>query len=332
MTASLAQSGPIILAGGSGFVGLSLATHLAAGGADVVILSRHAPKVAGPWRHVSWDARTLGDWRRELDGATGLVNLVGRSVDCIKTPDHQDEILRSRVEATRVLGAAMRSIQSPPPVWVQMSTGHIYGDPPEVICTEESPLGVGLAPFVGQAWERASQESVLPSQRQVILRTSFVIGRDRGAGGGPLARLCWLVRRGLGGTVGGGRHGISWIHEQDMNRLFERAITDPSIQGTYIATAPNPVSQREFMRELRKAMRMPIGLPAFEWMARLGAHFVLRTDPELALYGRYLVSRRLNDQAFEFSFPNLSAALAELFTSNIATKNRYDYSRCLSRT
>jgi NAD dependent epimerase/dehydratase family enzyme len=65
----------------------------------------------------------------ELDGAACLINLVGRSVDCIKTPDHQDEILRSRVEATRVLGEAMRSISSPPPVWVQMSTAHIMAIP-----------------------------------------------------------------------------------------------------------------------------------------------------------------------------------------------------------
>jgi NAD dependent epimerase/dehydratase family enzyme len=120
--------GPVVIAGGSGFLGVSLATHLIKAGNAVILLSRNPPRAAGQWRHVAWDARTLGDWRRELDGASGLVNLVGRSVDCIKTPDHQDEILRSRVEATRVLGAALRSIEKPPPVWVQMSTAHVYGD------------------------------------------------------------------------------------------------------------------------------------------------------------------------------------------------------------
>ena len=73
------------------------------------------------------------------------------------------------------------------------STAHIYGDPPHAICTEESPFGYGLAPFVGRAWEEEFRASVLPSQRPVILRTSFVIGRDRGAGGGALARLRMLV-------------------------------------------------------------------------------------------------------------------------------------------
>src|SRR4029079_16074680 len=129
--------------------------HLIACGASVVLLSRRPPHCGGPWRHVTWDGRTVGGWGRELDGAAGLVNLAGRSVDCVKTPDRQDEILRSRVEATRVLGQAVRACVNPPPVWVQLSTAHLYGDRPEVVCTEDSPSGYGLAPFVAQAWEEA---------------------------------------------------------------------------------------------------------------------------------------------------------------------------------
>lgn len=305
-------SGAVVIAGGSGFLGVSLAWHLANAGTPVVLLSRSKPRVQGPWRHFCWDARTLGDWKRVLDGAAGVVNLVGRTVDCVKTPDHRDEILRSRIEATRVLGEAMRAIAAPPPVWVQMSTAHIYGDPPTTWCDEDSPFGIGLAPFVGKAWEEAFHESALPSQRQVILRTSFVIGHDRGAGGGALNRLKFVTRLGLGGRVGSGQQGMSWIHQTDMNRLFEHALRDPRMQGAYIATAPNPVAQVQFMRTLRAAMRMPIGLPAFAWMVRLGAPLLLRTDPELALYGRYVVSKRLRDEGFEFRFPELAEALADL--------------------
>ena len=308
-------SGRVIIAGGSGFLGVSLARYLSAAGCSVVILSRHPPKIDGPWRYVNWDARTLGAWSRELDGSSGLINLVGRSVDCVKTPDHQDEILRSRVEATRILGVAVRSVESPPPVWVQMSTAHIYGDPPEVTCTEESAFGYGLAPFVGKAWEEEFRLSALPSQRSVILRTSFVIGRDCGAGNGALGRLGRLVRLGLGGTVGSGIQGMSWIHETDLNRLFERALTDSTMQGAYISSSPNPVSARDFMRELRLAIGMPIGLPAFSWMVRIGAQWFLRTDPELALYGRYVVSKRLKDEHFEFQFPVLRDALKNLLSS-----------------
>jgi hypothetical protein len=278
----------------------------------VVVLSRKVDKRIAGVSYVSWDARKIGDWAGALDGASGLVNLVGRSVDCVKTPEHQDEILRSRVEGTLVLGEAMRQVQNPPGVWVQMSTAHIYGDPPAAVCDESSPVGIGFAPMVGRAWEEAFCASALPVQRKVILRTSFVIGRDRGAGGGALARLRTLVRFGLGGVVGSGTQGMSWIHETDMNRIFERALDDDQMNGTYIATAPNPISQREFMRELRKGMKMPIGLPAFEWMVRVGAPLLMRTDPELALYGRYVVSRRLKDEGFEFRFGRLGEALADL--------------------
>jgi uncharacterized protein len=117
---------------------------------------------------------------------------------------------------------------------------------------------------------------------------------------------------GLGGPVGSGTQGMSWIHETDMNRLFERALTDSKMNGPYIASSPNPVSQRVFMRTLRRALGMPIGLPAFSWMARLGARWFLRTDPNLALYGRYVVSKRLQDLPFEFQFPELRDALHDL--------------------
>ncbi len=316
----MSTSGSIVIAGGNGFLGSSLARFLSDAGRSVVLLSRRKPPNGGPGQYVAWDGRSIGDWCHVLNKADGLVNLVGRSVDCIKTPDHRDEILRSRVDSVNVLGAAMRAIESPPPVWVQMSTAHIYGDPPEVECTEDSSFGYGLAPDVGRAWEDAFRFNVLPSQRGVILRPSFVIGRNRGSGGGAIARLRTLVRLGLGGTVGSGNQGMSWLHETDMNRMFERALTNKSMSGAYIASSPHPVCQRVFMKEMRNAMRMPIGVPAFEWMVRIGAPLLMRTDPELALYGRYVVSKRLQEENFTFCFPDLPGALADVFALQKGTQ------------
>lgn len=306
-----ALRGRVVIAGGTGFLGTHLAHHLGGLGCEVILLGRRLPASPGAGRHVAWDARRLSDWAACLDGAAALVNLVGRSVDCIKTPDHCDEILRSRVEATRVLGTACRNVASPPPVWVQMSTAHIYGDPPDARCDESSAFGYGLAPTVGRAWEDAFESSRLESMRTVVLRTSFVIG----PGGGAMKRLALLARLGLGGTIASGRQGMSWIHIHDMNRLFERAISDDSMRGTYIASSPNPVSNRDFMAALRRALRMPVGLPAFAWMVRLGAPLLMRTDPELAIYGRYCIPRRLLDEGFEFHFPTIEEALADLFSA-----------------
>jgi uncharacterized protein (TIGR01777 family) len=311
MTEGKQATGRVVIAGGTGFLGLNLARQLSANGHEVVLISRHAPRVAGAWSHLPWDGRSLAGWAEALDGAAALVNLAGRSVDCIKTPDHCDEILRSRVEVTEVLGRAVRTLEEPPPVWVQMSTAHIYGDPPELVCDEDSAYGYGLAPFVGRAWEAAYAAAVLPEMRQVVLRTSFVLGKH----GGALGRLAKLARLGLGGTLGHGRQGLSWIHERDMNALFARAIADATMRGVYVATAPEPVSNAAFMRALRRALGMPIGLPAASWMVRIGAPLFLRTDPELALLGRYCISRRLRREGFEFAFPELGAALSDLLRS-----------------
>ena len=308
MTIEPTPAGRVVIAGGTGFIGTNLARHLTDLGCEVVLISRNVPKQERPWKHAQWDGRTVGQWAKHLESAVAVVNLAGRTVDCIKTPDHCDEILRSRVEATLTIGKALRDIAKPPPVWVQMATAHIYGDPPEAVCDEDSPFGFGLAPIVGKAWEAAFSEAAPSKMRQVILRTSFVLG----ANGGAFPKMRMLARCGLGGRVGHGRQGISWIHIDDMSRLITRAIADDSMEGAYIATAPNPVSYDEFMRTLRRSVGMPIGLPAAEWMVRFGAHYLMRTDPELVLYGRYCVSRRLEDEGFQFEFPKIQEAIRGL--------------------
>ncbi|MCZ6699804.1 MAG: DUF1731 domain-containing protein, partial [Planctomycetota bacterium] len=178
-----------------------------------------------------------------------------------------------------------------------------------VVCDEDSAFGYGLAPTVGRAWEQALEQTAPEGIRTVVLRTSFVLGHA----GGALLHLARLARIGLGGTIGHGRQGMSWIHERDMNRLFERSLTDASMRGAYIATAPEPVSNAEFMRQLRRVVGQRIGLPAPAWGVKLGAPLFLRTDPELALYGRYCVSKRLREEKFVFEFPGLAAALDDLF-------------------
>lgn len=303
------MNGRYVIAGGSGFLGMNLARELRDRGADVFILTRGKPGTLDGVQFVQWDGREIGAWVEILDGASAIVNLTGRSVDCVKTPDHCDEILRSRVESTRVLGKALRELVSGPGVWVQMSTAHIYGDPQGVVCDEDAAFGYGLAPIVGQAWEEAFQNALPGKTRGVVLRTSFVLGKA----GGALPRLTKLAKFGLGGKVASGKQGMSWIHEIDMNRLFIRALSDESMRGAYIASAPNPVSNSEFMRALRRAINMPIGLASLGWMVRVGAPIVMRTDPELALYGRYCVSRRLRDEGFSFEYPEIQDAMAQLF-------------------
>lgn len=304
----------LVLAGGSGYLGTAFVRHLIEQDPtrwEIVILSRSRPSVvdsASHVRHAPWDGRSVGEWAAELRDCTHVLNLAGRSVDCRKTPARCDEILRSRVESTLVLGEAFRTLGCAPEVWVQMSTAHIYGDPPSAVCDESSPFGYGLAPTVGKAWEEAFDRSCPENTRRVVLRTSFVLGPR----GGAFPTLRRVAKLGLGGRVGSGTQGISWIHERDMCRVFEDALINAARDGVYIATAPEPASYSDFMRGLRKRLGQPIAFPGPELGLRLMCATVLDTDPELVLYGRYCVPKRLLDEGFEFEYSTLDQVLDAL--------------------
>jgi hypothetical protein len=301
----------VVIAGGTGFLGQALARSLVADGCRVVVLSRHRPDGhAGHW--LPWDGRTLGPWQSAIDGAAAVVNLTGRTVDCRKTPDRCDEILRSRVESVRVLGEAVRRCDHPPPVWVQAATAHIYGDPPSAICDEDSPTGYGLAPHVAERWEAELSDACPDDIRSVVLRTSFVLGNT----GGAFPVLRRLAQFGLGGAIAGGKQWISWLHIDDMVRVLRRSIDDAAVSGVYNVTTPRAATNADFMRSLRRAVGMPIGLPAAGWLVRLGAATVLDTDPELAIYGRSVVPKRLLDEGFAFEHPDLDAALDDLILAS----------------
>ena len=317
----------IVVPGGSGFLGRSLTPFLLDRGYRVAILSR-SPRPGDltddrvAW-HV-WDDAGVGDWAACLDGAAAVVNLVGKSVDCRKTPEHVREILESRVASCRVLGEAMRRVEAAggraPPVWVQSGTAHIVGDPLPLdrVCDESTPPGPmdEMAPRVGVAWEEAFDAARLPEQRSVVLRISFVIGRANPGGGGAMARLIPLTRWGLGGRVGDGRQWVSWLHTHDLNRLILAAIEDARYRGVYMATAPHPVTNAQFMRALRKVHGRPWSPPAPAWGVRLVSRLLMDTDPDLALKGRRCVPTRLLQEAgFEFEFAQVDDALEAMVES-----------------
>ncbi len=301
------QSRRVVLAGGSGFLGTHLARALHARGDLPLVLSRR-PAKDSPWPQVEWDGTTLGPWSAQLEGAAALVNLTGRNVNCRPSRINRKEILASRVDSVRVLGEALRTLQQPPPVWVQASSLAIHGDARDKLCDEDSDVSVAWPASVCTAWESALQEAVLPSQRSVVLRIGFVLAREDGA----LPILERLTRWGLGGSIGSGRQGISWLHAEDMVRLFLAVIDDLRFTGVLNATTPGPRSNRDFMRALRRAIGRPWSPHAPVWAVHLGA-WMLGSDPHIALTGRYCRSRRLPALGFDFRFPDLESALADLY-------------------
>lgn len=310
----------LVLPGGSGQVGTLLARAYQARGDEVVVLSRQtaAPSSGRPWRTVAWDAESRGPWAEEIEGADVVINLAGRSVNCRYTPANRDAIKQSRVRSTRILGEVIASCARAPRVWLQSSTATIYAHRYDRPNDEATGIIGGSEPGVpdtwnfsidvATAWEAAADAAPLTRTRLVKLRSAMVMSPDRD---GIFDTLLTLVRRGLGGTSGDGRQYISWIHEYDFIAALDWIIAREHLHGAINIASPNPLPNADFMRALRRAWGMPIGLPATKWMLEIGA-IAMRTETELVLKSRRVVPGILLADGFNFVQPDWPAAAAEL--------------------
>lgn len=305
----------IVIPGGTGQVGTLLARHFHARGDEVIVLTR-SPRTL-PWRTIAWDGESLGEWVEELRGADALVNLAGRIVNCRYHARNRCDIWSSRSRSVRVLGHAIAALDRPPRVWLQASTATIYSHRFDAPNDDDGILG-GLETGVpetwrfsidvARAWEGEFALCATPATRKVALRSALIMSPDRG---GIFDYLHWLVRIGLGGTIGSGRQYVSWIHATDFIRAVEFLIANDSISGTINISAPNPVPNSEFMALLRTAVGRRVALPTYEWMLELGAIF-LRTESELVLKSRRVIPSRLHAAGFSFHFPTWDEASREL--------------------
>lgn len=306
----------VIILGGSGELGVILSHAFQHSGHEVVAVSRSP--IQSTWRSFQWDAKTLGAWCLELDGADAVINLAGRSVNCRYTSSNKREIMQSRVLTTRLVGEAIASARRPPRVWLQASTATIYSHRYDSPNDETNGTIGGAEPGVpdswrfsievARAWEQAVDEADVPGTRKVKLRAAMVMGPRRG---GTLDTLLSLVRFGLGGQAADGRQYVSWIHYLDFVEAVRWIISHEAISDVINVAAPNPLPNAEFMRELRGAWGMPFGMPASRLMLEAGA-FLLRSETELILKSRRVVPGILTQAGFPFRFPSWHEASHDL--------------------
>jgi len=306
----------VIIAGGSGFLGSMLARGFHENGIEVVVLSRH-PKLS-PWKVAQWDGHSLDTWACEINGADVVINLAGRNVNCRYNERNRQEILRSRIDATRVIRKAIAIAANPPKLWLQMSTATIYAHRTDADNDEFTGVIGGSEPGapeewrfsidVATQWEAAVNSAAVPRTRRVILRTAMVMAPQPGS---PFATLRNLVRLGLGGRAASGKQYISWIHHRDFGRAVDFLIAHDDISGIVNLAAPEPLPNAEFMRAIRDACGARIGLPAAPWMLAAGA-WALRSETELILKSRRVVPARLLARGFEFAHPAWPKAARDL--------------------
>jgi uncharacterized protein (TIGR01777 family) len=288
----------IVVAGGSGFIGTPLVRALLARGEEVAVLSRDPSKVR-EGSGVAWAA--VNDAVRSADA---VINLAGENVGAGRWSEaRKQRIVESRLTATQKLVEAMRAAPARARTLVNASAVGYYGPHGDEILDESVPSGSGFLADVTRQWEAAAREGEAFA-RVVILRFGVVLAVGRG---GALAKMMLPFRFGAGGRVGDGRQWMSWIDRDDVVRMVLWALDNEAVRGGYNATAPEPVTNRDFTRALGRAMHRPAFLPAPAFALRL--LFGQMAD-EILLGGQRVVPARAAREGFVFTYPELHAALA----------------------
>lgn len=303
----------LIIPGGSGFLGIYTAKYFVQHGWRVIVLSRSAAADKDGIQFLQWDGKTLGDWAKCFEGADAVLNLAGRTVNCRYTEENKRQILDSRVDSTRVLGQAIAACQTPPKVWLNSGSATIYMDTRgDLPANDEysNRIGDDFSMGVCKTWEKTFNEAITPHTRKIILRTAITLGK----GGGAAEPMIKLAKWHIGGAQASGNQFVSWLHVEDFARMVEFLIEHTELSGVFNCAAPNPVTNQQFMRSLRQAVGVSWGLPTAKWMLKLGAALIMKTEVELVLKSRKVVSKRFAEAGFKFKYEHVEDAWKEILS------------------
>ena len=294
----------VIISGASGLIGRSLVKRLGSDGHDVVQLVRREPQ--GP-NELEWDPRAGTIDSAGLEGADAVFHLAGAGIgDRRWTASYKQEILDSRVIGTSLLASTLAGLKRKPFVLVSASAIGWYGDRGDEILDETEPQGVGFLADVTAAWEAAAAPAASAGIRVVYPRTGIVLSKD----GGALQRLLLPFKLGAGGRTGPGSQWWSWIALDDEVRALAHLAFSSEMAGPVNLTAPNPVTNGDFVKALGAALSRPTVLPtpSFALKAMLGSELA----EALLFQSQRVVPDRLTEDGFTFSSPALEGALQSL--------------------
>ncbi|MFI5346614.1 MAG: TIGR01777 family oxidoreductase [Elusimicrobiota bacterium] len=300
----------IVLAGGSGFIGGALIDALMSRGDKVTLLTRNPEAARTRWgakvSPLAWDGKNDGDWTKAVDGADAVINLSGESIANGRwSPARKLQLIKSRVDSTRALVAAISVAARRPKVLVSASAVGYYGGAPEGASVESAPQGRDfLAALCGQ-WEREALAAEPLGVRVALPRIGIVLEED----GGALAKMALPFKMFAGGPLGSGRQGFPWIHRDDVVAALLFLVDDEKISGPVNFAAPGAVNNKEFSAALGRALGRPSWAPAPAFALKIA----LGEMADMLLGGQVAPPKKLLDAGYRFKYPDADPALAAIY-------------------
>lgn len=294
----------LVVTGATGFIGSVLCSRLLEQGHNLTLLTRSAPREAARqnkrWLH--WTADTGGEWQQAVEGADGIINLAGEPIAAKRwTPEQKRSIVTSRLDSTRALIDAIVKAQQKPKFLINASAIGYYGPRGDEPITEDAECGSGFLAETTRDWENEASRAESLGLRVVYLRTGIVVGRD----GGALAKMVPPFKFFIGGPLGSGKQWMSWIHVEDEVGLIIHLADNAQAAGPINATAPNPVTMRDFCRALGRVLGRPSWAPVPSFALRL----LLGEMAEMLLTGQRVIPAAAQRLGYQFHYPQLEEAL-----------------------
>ena len=295
----------ILLTGATGFVGDALLPALLSDGHSLICLTRYPAKAAGRFSRLSASIRWITSFAEVDAMPNAVINLSGEGIADSRWTDKRKRLLRSsRIAVTEQLVSRLNLLDGEPDVVISGSAIGYYGAQTQDV-TEENKSGWDFAACLCADWERAIGGLNSEATQIYTLRIGVVLGRP----GGFLGRLEMPFRLGLGGPLGNGQQILSWIHRDDLVSMIRWMLSGTPDAGAYNATSPHPVSNEEFTTTFGQILRRPTIFRVPETPMRL----VLGELADLLFKGQPVKPQRALDHGFQFEYPDLKRALADLF-------------------
>lgn len=294
----------VTITGASGLIGTRLVAALRARGDEVTVMSRNAARASGALGvpAIAWDPLAGPAPAEALAGRDAVIHLAGEPVAQRWNAKVKAAILASRETGTRNLVAGLSAADPRPGTLVSSSAVGFYGKHGDELVDERQPAGGDFLAGVCEAWEREARAATDLGMRVVLLRTGVVLDPD----GGALKTMLTPFRAGVGGPVAGGAQYMPWIHVDDVVGMYLAALDDPSWSGPVNATAPQPVTNREFSKALGRALHRPAVAPVPAFALRM----LYGDMAEIVTEGQRAVPARAQELGYDFRHPDLDAALA----------------------